>query len=221
MKVIRRIASFALGLVALLALVIAGYATWVAVGVRTGVAAVEGTHSGLAVQAEVRVVRDDRDVPHIKAHSIHDLFFAQGYVAGSDRLFQIDVTRRYVLGELSELLGDYIDSLHKVKTIGASGVLPAHGEPFPDLDRRVDQLLAHEETREGQVLDRLSTAGSASAADIARALPWTRKNRDFTELSEAHQQFAVAETIAHLEHLRLGRRVTRDASETAIVYATA
>jgi glyoxylase-like metal-dependent hydrolase (beta-lactamase superfamily II) len=118
-------------------------------------------------------------------------------------------------------LGDYIDSLQKVKTIGATGVLPAHGEPFPDLDRRVDQLLEHEETREGQVLDRLSTAGSASAADIARSLPWTRKNRDFTELSEAHQQFAVAETIAHLEHLRLGRRVTRDASSAAIVYATA
>jgi glyoxylase-like metal-dependent hydrolase (beta-lactamase superfamily II) len=118
-------------------------------------------------------------------------------------------------------LGDYIDSLQKVKTIGASGVLPAHGEPFPDLDRRVDQLLAHEETREGQVLDRLATAGSASAADIARSLPWTRKNRNFTELSEAHQQFAVAETIAHLEHLRLGRRVTRDVSGATIVYATA
>jgi len=118
-------------------------------------------------------------------------------------------------------LGDYIASLQKVKAIGASGVLPAHGEPFPDLDRRVDQLLAHEETREWQVLDRLGTAGNASAADIARALPWTRKNRNFSELSEAHQQFAVAETIAHLEHLRLAGRVVRDTSGATIAYAPA
>ena len=118
-------------------------------------------------------------------------------------------------------LGDYIGSLRKVRDIGATGVLPAHGEPFPDLDRRVEQLLAHEATREAQVLDRLAAAGTASAADIARALPWTRRNRAFTELSEAHQQFAVAETIAHLEHLRLQRRLTRDASNEAIVYASA
>jgi len=129
MKVIRRIASFVLGLVALLALVIAGYATWVAVGVRTGVAAVEGTQSGLAVQAEVRVVRDDRDVPHIKAHSIHDLFFAQGYVTGSDRLFQIDVTRRYVLGELSELLGVATLAVDESRrTFDARGVVDAQYE---------------------------------------------------------------------------------------------
>lgn len=118
-------------------------------------------------------------------------------------------------------LGDYIASLEKVKAIGATGVLPAHGEPFPDLGRRVDELLAHEQTRERQVLERLASAGTTSAADIARALPWTRKNRTFTELSDAHQQFAVAETIAHLEHLRLRLRVKRDTSGATIQYASA
>jgi len=117
-------------------------------------------------------------------------------------------------------LGDYIASLKKVKAIGASGVLPAHGEPFEDLESRVDQLLAHEETREWQILDRLTAAGKASAADLARALPWTRKNRAFADLSDAHQQFAVAETIAHLEHLRLHRRITRDTAPATIVYST-
>lgn len=36
---------------------------------------------------------------------MHDLYFAQGFAEGSDRLFQMDVTRRFVYGRLSEVLG--------------------------------------------------------------------------------------------------------------------
>ena len=106
-------------------------------------------------------------------------------------------------------LGDYIASLENVGRIGASGVLPAHGEPFPDLQRRVDQLLEHEATRENQIVEALGV-GPSSAADIAGRLPWTRRNKSFADLGEFHQQFAVAETIAHLEHLRHEARVTRE-----------
>ncbi len=105
-------------------------------------------------------------------------------------------------------LGDYIASLERVGSIGASGVLPAHGEPFPDLQRRVDELLAHEATREDQIVDVLH-AGPASAAGVAERLPWTRRNKPFADLGEFHQQFAVAETLAHLEHLRAESRAGR------------
>jgi penicillin amidase len=91
-----------LGLVAVAAL---GYLGAIALAVRDGVARTSGTVAGLTLDGPVRVVRDSRDVPHIRATSLHDAFFAQGYVTGSDRLFQIDVTRRYVYGRLSELLG--------------------------------------------------------------------------------------------------------------------
>lgn len=59
----------------------------------------------MPLDAPVRILRDERGVPHIRARTLHDLYFAQGYVTGSDRLFQIDLTRRYVYGRLSELLG--------------------------------------------------------------------------------------------------------------------
>ncbi len=64
-----------------------------------------GTVAGLPLDAPARIVRDERGIPHIRAATLHDLFFAQGYATGSDRLFQIDLTRRYVYGRLSELLG--------------------------------------------------------------------------------------------------------------------
>jgi glyoxylase-like metal-dependent hydrolase (beta-lactamase superfamily II) len=119
-----------------------------------------------------------------------------------------------------DAMGEYNDSLRKVAAIGATGVLPAHGEPFPDLQRRVDELLAHHETRDAQVLAALRD-GPRTAADVARAMPWTRRNRPFDELSEAHQQFAVAETLAHLENLRARRRVARDLEADPILYALA
>jgi len=117
-----------------------------------------------------------------------------------------------------DALGEYNASLRKVAAIGASFVLPAHGEPFADLQKRVDELLEHSEVRDGQVLAALR-AGARSAADVARAMPWTRRNRPFAELGEAHQQFAVAETIAHLENLRTRAIVTRDAAADPIAYA--
>ena len=64
-----------------------------------------GTISGLRLRAPVSILRDDRGVPHIIAQNDRDLFFAQGYVEGSDRLFQMDVLRRFVLGELAEVYG--------------------------------------------------------------------------------------------------------------------
>lgn len=114
-------------------------------------------------------------------------------------------------------LGDYIASLHVVANTGASRVFPAHGEPFPDLARRVEQLLAHEAQREERVLAALAH-GPRSAADVARALSWTRRERRFGELGATHQQFAVAETLAHLEHLRGRNAVTRDDAGPTIIY---
>lgn len=113
-------------------------------------------------------------------------------------------------------LGDYIASLHKVDALGARGVCPAHGEPFPDLHRRVEELLAHEGTREAHVLSALER-GPANAAQVATTLPWTRREKPFADLSPAHQQFAVAETLAHLEHLRRNETVTREGD--GLVYA--
>jgi penicillin G amidase len=64
-----------------------------------------GTISGLSLRAPVSILRDDRGVPHIIAQNDEDLFFAQGYVEGSDRLFQMDILRRFTLGELAEVFG--------------------------------------------------------------------------------------------------------------------
>jgi penicillin amidase len=53
----------------------------------------------------VTVSRDERGIPYIEAKNDDDLYFAQGYVTASDRLWQMDLLRRTERGELAEVLG--------------------------------------------------------------------------------------------------------------------
>src|SRR5262245_40270168 len=53
----------------------------------------------------VEVLRDRWGIAHIYAQNTHDLFFAQGFVAAQDRLFQIDIWRRQAAGEMAEAFG--------------------------------------------------------------------------------------------------------------------
>jgi penicillin amidase len=55
--------------------------------------------------AAVTVTRDGHGVPTITAQSLPDLFFAQGFVTAQDRLWQLDIMRRFAAGELSEVVG--------------------------------------------------------------------------------------------------------------------
>jgi glyoxylase-like metal-dependent hydrolase (beta-lactamase superfamily II) len=119
-----------------------------------------------------------------------------------------------------DLIADYLASLAKVRARGATAALPAHGEPFPDLARRVEELIDHTTMRDEQVLAAVR-AGTAGAGEIARRLPWTRRNRSFDDLGEFHQQFAVSETIAHLHHLCASARIVREAGPDPIRYSAA
>ncbi len=57
------------------------------------------------LKASVEILRDQWGVNHIYANNQHDLFFAQGYCAAKDRLFQFEIWRRQATGTLAEILG--------------------------------------------------------------------------------------------------------------------
>ena len=85
--------------------------------VARGRIAVAGLH------APVTIVRDRRGIPHISARNDHDLYFAEGYVQGSDRLFQLDLTRRYAYGRLAEVFGIRALALDKaLRAVDINGI---------------------------------------------------------------------------------------------------
>lgn len=57
------------------------------------------------LRAPVTLTRDSAGIVHIEAQNEHDLFFAQGYNAARDRLFQLELWRRQATGTMAEALG--------------------------------------------------------------------------------------------------------------------
>lgn len=57
------------------------------------------------IAAPASVKRDARGIPHIQASSWQDAIFLQGFVTAQDRLWQMDVLRRFGGGELAEVFG--------------------------------------------------------------------------------------------------------------------
>ena len=80
------------------------------------------TISGLRDRVTIR--RDERGIPYIEATNDPDLYFAQGYITASDRMWQMDLLRRTVRGELSEIFGQATLSTDKThRTLGLGSVV--------------------------------------------------------------------------------------------------
>src|SRR3954462_10141837 len=80
----------------------------------------------------VTVRRDERGIPYIEAANDEDLFLAQGYVTASDRLWQMDLMRRNVRGELAEIFGQNAlaeDKRHR--TLGFGTVVDETAKNLP------------------------------------------------------------------------------------------
>ncbi len=67
--------------------------------------ATEAQQRVAGVREPVEILVDRWGVPHIYAENEHDLFFAQGYYAARDRLFQFEIWRRRATGTVAEILG--------------------------------------------------------------------------------------------------------------------
>ena len=87
----------------------------------------------------------------------------------------------------------YLDSIGGLRGLGVDLIFPGHGPLFHDLDGRIDELVLHHE-------ERLSVMHEALEGEPATAFEVAR--RVFPdELSDHQLRFALAETLAHLEHL--------------------
>ncbi|MGE3490571.1 MAG: penicillin acylase family protein [Vicinamibacterales bacterium] len=74
----------------------------------SGPTAAQGTATTLQVAGlnqPVEILRDRWGINHIYAQDEADLFFAQGYAAAKDRLFQFEMWRRQATGTVAEILG--------------------------------------------------------------------------------------------------------------------
>ncbi len=80
----------------------------------------------------VTVRRDERGIAYIEAANDDDLYFAQGYITATDRLWQMDLLRRNVRGEMAEIFGEAVlgeDKRHR--TFGTGQVVEETAKHLP------------------------------------------------------------------------------------------
>jgi penicillin G amidase len=104
----------------------------------------KGTIELQGLEGRVRVRRDRWGVPHIEADHRDDLYFAQGFCHGQDRLWQMDFYRRVVRGRVAEMAGPEgvpVDRL--LRTLGIRRVAEREEAALePELRRRLERFCA-------------------------------------------------------------------------------
>jgi len=120
----------------LLLIVFLAFDFWFYRAVRAALPQVDGTIHLSALSNPVIVTYDSLGVPHIAASNLNDLLFSQGYITAQDRLWQMDMTRRYASGELSAVLGpEYVKIDREQRILGLRQVAERSIANLPAAER--------------------------------------------------------------------------------------
>ena len=99
---------------------------------------VEGEVRLAGLREPVEVLWDRWGVPHIYARNTHDLYFAQGYVTASERLFQMEFMYRLGTGRLAGLFGELALPLDRfIRAMGWNRAGRRHIQQWDDLSLEI------------------------------------------------------------------------------------
>jgi glyoxylase-like metal-dependent hydrolase (beta-lactamase superfamily II) len=106
-------------------------------------------------------------------------------------------------------LASYFASLKSLKHIKVAQGLPAHEHLIEDLNARIDAIVAHHFERSEEVMQLLDHP--QTGYQVAKRL-FKRP------LNPYQMRFALSETLAHLEYLRLSQRIDREDSDLILYH---
>ncbi len=104
-------------------------------------------------------------------------------------------------------LGDYLNSLQKIRNLPVDLLLPAHREKTGTLTERVDELLQHHERRIANTFEVITGHPGWNAYQIAGEMKWKISARNWAEFPLTQKLFAVGETDAHLDYLEVRGKI--------------
>jgi glyoxylase-like metal-dependent hydrolase (beta-lactamase superfamily II) len=170
------------------------------------------------------------ELPSRSLRAIHTPGHTSGHMVFHDEAAAVLFAGDHVLPHITPSIGfqpvitrlaldQYLGSLRLMLALPDARLLPAHGPVTDSTHARVNELLAHHETRLEQTLEAAS-GGPVTAFAVAAALPWTRRKRRLAELDPMNQLLAIGETAAHLEVLVLRGVLTRLTSREGVDFYT-
>ena len=144
-------------------------------------------------------------IVHVPGHADNQIVLhdeARGILFAADHVL-LGITPNIGLWPESETrpLARYLESLESMRGLGADLVLPGHGPVFHDLDGRIGELVSHHEERLG-IMRHAISGRPRTPYEVSRIV--------FRGALTLHQRcFALAETLAHLDHLAFKGRAAR------------
>ncbi len=169
-NMIRWLVRIVLG-IAVLGAVAAGALYWV---VARSLPDLSGEVTVAGLEQDVRIIRDTHGVPRILAGTDNDALFALGYVHATDRLWQMDLSRRVAQGRLAERFGE-----RALATDRLMRALDLDGHAARSLDSLKAQTRVHLDAYAAGVNARIDEIGSPGAGAPEFVLfsgeldPWT------------------------------------------------
>lgn len=106
-------------------------------------------------------------------------------------------------------LQSYAHSLNKIKQLDVEYVVPSHGEPFYNANKRIDEIWKHHEERLALALETMKNGATVFA--VCEALFQG-------ELTIHEYQFAIGEAFAHVEYLREKGECSREVVDGKWMY---
>lgn len=105
------------------------------------------------LKSPITVVRDERGVAYVRASNTADAYIGQGFVSAQDRLFQMELNRRFASGRISEFAGKKALALDtRMRTLGLYRAAQKHAKLLDSSTRAffqnyVDGVNAYIKTR--------------------------------------------------------------------------
>ena len=111
--------------------------------------------------------------------------------------------------DVTDSLGDYFDSLSKVRNLPVKTALPGHRKSG-EFRKRIDFLAAHHQARLEEVEGIVKANPGLTAYDISGAMRWKIRAVDWAQFPASQKIFAVGECMSHLNYLYLRKKITRE-----------
>lgn len=146
----------------------------------------------------------------------HATFWTDGIVLSGDQIIpgissNVGV---WAMEPEGDPLGEWIESCHRLRKVAEGTdplILPGHKAPFRGVDFRLRQLIENHESALDRIVDTLKD-GPRTAAGLF--LPIFKR-----EIRGSQYGLALAESVAHMNHLLRRGRVRREMRDGAWVYS--
>lgn len=120
--------------------------------------------------------------------------------------------------DAADSLGDYLNSLVKIRSFAMETALPAHRKNEMDVYERIAQIIEHHLVRLKETVAAVAAYPDSHATEIASHLRWSMRGKIWEEFPLSQRWFAVGETMAHLDYLLLRGMAEKEESGAQNAY---